>query len=395
MFASLFNREKDKSDCEVICEKLRERAIHIANDVVDKFTPELENKILDGVDFLIENGNKPDITLDDLTEYVTRLLGSPEENTEDKEEVVQFRDRIEKSRAYARICGDSTLRCIVLGNTQVGKSSTIKRLFSIPSDVLTIKDGTKSDTSTFSEYFIEVNNSKLVFVDGPGFLDSEDMNGKLDEDPNIQGLVDYILASDEIHILFLFFKISDIADKMHKRLIEKLGEKLGKQIWKKTIIILTHANDKPPEQYFYVDSDYDPFEDEPDYTEKEAWKMYLGAKTDMWNACFDGVTIPVVPVENNTFNCARKNGDLLLLDGKPMWENFIATLLKMVTKSKMPILFNLVAGESKPPKKKKGEEVDAVGTPMISLTSKQKIANAAATNVEESSGWLSSKCTLY
>ena len=125
---------------------------------------------------------------------------------------------------------------------------------------------------------------------------------------------------------------------------------------------------------------------------------------------------------------------MLLIDGTPMWEKFITILLKKISRSKAPILFNLVSGEDAKERKKKlsvelkeketkiallEAEVKSVKRAKLeetrklvserkliqeklkkttdaenNITNKQKIANKAANNVENDSGdkgW----CVLY
>ena len=425
-WSSVFGGEAPKTAYEDMYNTLHEKALDVLTDTVEKITPEIETRLKDGIDFLIENVNKPDLTWETFEKFIRSLSESSESTTD---EVMQFRNKLEKSTLFAKISQNQELRCMVGGGTQVGKSSTIKILFSIPGEVLSIKDGTSSDTSEVTEYTITVNGCKLIFADTPGLSDSR---GEEADKGNISKIIEYVKSNPKIHIFFLFFKMSDMADLHHKDMVHKFEKHLGKEIWNKTIIVLTHANECAPEQYFY-NGFYDAFEDRPDFSDKEAWTRYFHSKSRMWKELFS-TDVPVVAIENNTRNCMRKEGDLLLIDGTPMWEKFITILLKKISRSKAPILFNLVSGEDAKERKKKlsvelkekeakialleaevrsarkvkleesrklvserkliQEKLKKTTDTENNITNKQKIANKAANNVENDSGdkgW----CVLY
>lgn len=387
---SLFGSEPEKTPYEELYDKLHEKAVVVLNDTIDKITPDIEERLKGGIDFLIENADKPELSWETFENFI-HALG--EESDSGHDEVEEFSNKLLKSKLFVEISKNQDLRCLVMGRTGVGKSSTIKILFSIPQEKLSVGDGTSSSTSDVTEYKISVNGCNLIFADTPGLYDTR---GKETDDENMEKILRYVKETKDIHIFFLFFKIGDMVDLSHKTLISRFEEVLGKDVWDRTIIILTHANECPPEEYFYKGF-YDPFEDIPDFSDKEAWSRHFKAKSEMWKKAFDA-DIPVVPIENNTQNCQRKCGDLLLGDGTPMWENLITVLLMKISKAKAPILFNLVSGKvsdelkGKEPKEKVNSSHP---TPKSkpTITNKQRIVNKAANNAqEEIDGWF---CTLY
>ncbi len=323
---------------ETVYDQLLERSLSIANKVIDQVSPDIERRLSDAIDYVVKSDEYNSLTEERFADLVSDVVQGKFMKQDD--DIVEFKRKFMMSKRYRRILGGSNkLRLMSIGPTQVGKSSTAKKLFGIPNRIMRIKKGIKSDTDKITEYPMELNDSELIYVDTPGFFDSR---GKDRE--NLLKLINY-LRKNKVHVILLFFKLGDMVDQKYIDLLHILTENLGNDIWDKTILVLTHANERAPEEYFYQEEEDLDFGGGELLDPTSAWINYTNEKKKMWQETIGKPDLPVVLIENNRYACNVSDGDFILQDGTPVWETFMRELFDLVSVKKAPVLFNLVIGE--------------------------------------------------
>ena len=332
-----------------------------------KLTPEIKEIIKEKINKYFEENLK----------IAETLIRSPDIYKEYIETVVEFVQDLADGKSYVKLLKkakkwvdfsskfkEPRIDIIVFGKTQVGKTATVKSLFGL-SD-LKLKGNLKSDTQEIKEYEMKINNVTLGYTDTPGFFDSE---GR--DNDNYQKLKKYLITK-KFHLIFWFAKVEDIIDSKEKEIIDKLSKDFGKKIWNNLIIVLTHSNNNPPDEYINMveneenakkiiciddeeeianvdkDDDFSDFSD-CDIMEEygisignkylvPAWERYTGLKSKMWKDFFAKYTnqpIDIVLVENSRYhnnNRLSVDGDILLLNDNIVWGNMIETILHLIWK---------------------------------------------------------------
>jgi len=263
------------------------------------------------------------------------------------------------------------MRIVVFGKTQVGKTATIKNIFNLKN--LKLGGNVESDTFEIKEYTTVINDIELILVDTPGYFDS-----KRRDTENFANLKKYF-SKNEVHLILWFTKINDIIDSNEQDISLMLKNEFGETFWKHTIVILTHANDPPPQEYFLqldkgsgtdtddencdltqcIQCDDDDVFDLGDYEIvntssyklKLAWKKYVERKAEMWHKHFRKMGSSYMPeivlIENNRYhpnNRVSIDGDRLLIDDRPMWESLMLSIIESVADEIKPFAFMVLAG---------------------------------------------------
>lgn len=135
---------------------------------------------------------------------------------------------------------------MALGQSQVGKTALVKKIFNLPNKIVKIKGGLDSDTDSVKTYTKVINGIELIYADSPGYFDSR---GKDKNDENGKKILDYI-QNNEIDIIFWVAKVGNICSLDQQDLLRQLIVKFGYGILKKMIIVLTHANCDAPIAYY-------------------------------------------------------------------------------------------------------------------------------------------------
>lgn len=223
------------------------------------------------------------------------------------------------------------LKILLLGPSQVGKTMLIEKLFGIKKS--TIKGGMGSDTSHIKPMTQTVNKVKITFVDCPGFFDSR---GKDVEEQNMKKLMEYV-ENNKFDLILYVQKCGTMIDRVHQELIKDINKKLGADIWRKTIIVLTHANEGAPEEYYKNKDGVDDIT----ITKLDAWKKYTAKRIETWKKTFHQYqpNIPVVLVENNSRECKMIKGIPSLYDGTPILETLISQIFTVCENDKKPLAF--------------------------------------------------------
>ena len=154
------------------------------------------------------------------------------------------------AQTYSKlICNKNkkTIKIIGVGNSQQGKTSTLKYLFQLSDDKLKIKNNCSSDTSDITEYTASKYNIELIYFDCPGTSDSR---GKEYDKRNRLLILNHLKKHPDTDVIFWVSKLDRIVDLAQQETIELFGNQID-NIWQKTIIILTCSNSSPvPDSYF-------------------------------------------------------------------------------------------------------------------------------------------------
>ena len=134
------------------------------------------------------------------------------------------------------------MRIVVFEKTQVGKTATIKNIFNLKN--IKLGGNLESDTFEIKEYRAVINDIELILVDTPGYFDT-----KRRDAVNFVKLKQYFSKND-VHLILWFSKINDVIDSNEQDISMMLKKEFGDTFWKHTLVILTHANSSPPQEYF-------------------------------------------------------------------------------------------------------------------------------------------------
>lgn len=288
------------------------------------------------------------IQVKDGKELIT-LSNSLTDKFQEFDKIERFRKKINASKKYQRIFKSikSVVRILALGETGVGKTALVKSLFDLKNHELKLKGGVESDTEFVKTYEYKINEIILMYTDSPGFFDTR---GSDKAKKNMKQIMNYI-ENNEIDIILWVSKIGDLVHEKHCKLLKKLTKAFGVKVWKKTVIVLTHANELPPDEYYEND-------DEEEVDEITAWKSYTEQKKYNWEKVFDKIqkkydtnynpdskiTIPVALVENSIRRSNRIQGVRTLRDGTPFMEDLIKKIFTIIKKDKAPIIFLSMVG---------------------------------------------------
>ena len=364
-------------------ERIKRHIQDLATPLLEEVGSDVERTVLDKIEQNVEGlvtqrdnlyrYADPDALVNLVRSWVSDEIGTPfvpQNNSGpthiDRREEDEFLDLYSRCQYWKKVFGFKKRKNLVLmalGGSQTGKSSTIKKTFGLKNKDIRIKNGMKSDTDDVIEHVI----GDFVFVDTPGFFDSRGEQQQLE---NLHKIVLY-LQNNPVDLFVFFFKISDIADQSAMDVFHFLQNNVGDDVFNRAVIVLTHANDKAPEFYYdltgtnsidiekYYDS-VDSFnresesESESEFGEvtenvddEAAWCEYVNARKEMWTDALDNLGydgIPIVLVENNRHNAQFWDNDYRLVNGDPIYQTFMETMLLRVSKFKGPALFTILAG---------------------------------------------------
>ncbi|MBA0574760.1 hypothetical protein Golob_023914 [Gossypium lobatum] len=204
----------------------------------------------------------------------------------------------------------NTLTIVVMGKGGVGKSSTINSL--IGEQVVRV-------TAFQSEGLRPVMVSRswagftLNVIDTPGLVEAGYVNHQALE------LIKGFLLNKTIDVL-LYVDRLDVyrVDNLDKQIIRAITNSFGKEIWRKSLLVLTHAQLCPPDGL-----NYDVFSSKRSEGVLKAIRM--GARIRKMD--LEDSVIPVVLVEN-TGRCNKNDIDEKIL---PNGEAWVPNLVKAIT----------------------------------------------------------------
>lgn len=308
-----------------------------------------------------------------LSQFTEKEFGGKEENFVPEQKVfkhdkkiilekmknknVSLAEKLDIMSDVAQYMEKTEITILVIGNTQSGKSSTIKNLLNLDESVIEIGNGRKSCTSKINKHTYKRNNITINAYDTPGFYDTDGRSQEFYTD-----LINHIKKCDQnddtkIDVVLWIAKVDEVIAEYTKNMIDKLSRDIGTNFWEKTMVILTHINTiVPPECYIKMaelkfgvtnDEDYNPeLEKKIDIY---AWKLFIGYKKIDWIEALNkyNPNINIVFVENNKrFNGASKGDHISrLLDGTKIIETFYLKLFKLIEILKTPAMFTFLVGK--------------------------------------------------
>lgn len=273
------------------------------------------------------------------------IEASNEQNTTDEINTINnFRTKFRLIKLCVTQIGISkkTINLMSLGPTGVGKSAFVKKLFNLNDQTLKLKGGLASDTEFVKTYQDTINGILFKYTDCPGFFDSR---GEQQDKQNLDQISTYIKDDGkDIDIILWVFKLQDILNLKYKQKLIELTKLFGTNMWKKSMVVLTHANQIPPEEYYInEDGDYD-----DNISDLEAWTKYVHLKKKAWSDDIKSVSrcsVPIVLTENNSRAAKKINKVSTLNDGTPILETVMLEIFRLLESSKAPIMFLTLAGQ--------------------------------------------------
>ncbi|KAG4119893.1 hypothetical protein ERO13_D11G107300v2 [Gossypium hirsutum] len=204
----------------------------------------------------------------------------------------------------------NTLTILVMGKGGVGKSSTINSL--IGEQVVRV-------TAFQSEGLRPVMASRswagftLNVIDTPGLVEAGYVNHQALQ------LIKGFLLNKTIDVLLYVDRLDAYrVDDLDKQIIRAITNSFGKEIWRKNLLVLTHAQLCPPDGL-----SYDVFSSKR--SEGVLKAIRIGARIRKKD--FDDSVIPVVLVENSG-RCNKNDSDEKILPNDDAW---IPNLVKAIT----------------------------------------------------------------
>ena len=135
-----------------------------------------------------------------------------------------------------------SLNVVFVGRSGVGKTSTIN---SILNSVVAKVDKFQPATKEIMVYEHDFNDISLTINDTPGFCDDV---------PEKNNDANYVkLIKSKFKIPFCLVYVTELhAPRVsgdEKRTIQTITENLGKKIWERSVILFTHSDKEPPEDF--------------------------------------------------------------------------------------------------------------------------------------------------
>lgn len=217
----------------------------------------------------------------------------------------------------------STLTILVMGKGGVGKSSTVNSI---------IGERAVAVSAFQSEIPrpVMVSRSRAGFtlnvVDTPGLIEGGYVNDQTLEN------IKRFLMNKTIDILLYVDRLDTYrVDNLDKQIVKAITESFGKEIWKRALVVLTHAQLSPPDAL-----EYDVFfARRSDALLKIVRSGARIKKQDTW-----GDAIPVALVENSGRCNKNENYEKVLPCGTAWIPNLVKTITEVALNRSKAILVN-------------------------------------------------------
>lgn len=216
----------------------------------------------------------------------------------------------------------STLTVLVMGKGGVGKSSTVNSLLgerAVPTSSYQIQPRPVMVTRCSSRYTLNIGDAKdpvsaftLHIIDTPGLVEAGAVNHQ------VLDIIKRYLLERTIDVLLYVDRLDQYrVDSLDRQIIAAITDSFGKEIWRRGIVVLTHALLNPPDGLGY---------NEFLSKRSEALLEVVGAGAKIKRQEVQGA-IPVVLVENST-RCSRNENDEKIIPTGIAW---IPDLMKTIT----------------------------------------------------------------
>ncbi|KAK8565625.1 hypothetical protein V6N12_059182 [Hibiscus sabdariffa] len=196
----------------------------------------------------------------------------------------------------------NTLTILVMGKSGVGKSSTINSLLGEQSEGLRPVMASR----TWAGFTLNV-------IDTPGLVEAGYVNHQALQ------LIRGFLLNKTIDVLLYVDRLDAYrVDDLDKQIIRAISNSFGKEIWRKSLLVLTHAQLCPPDGL-----NYDLFSSKQ--SEGVLKAIRVGARIRKKE--FDDSVIPIV-LDENSGRCNKNDNDEKILPNGDAW---IPNLVKAIT----------------------------------------------------------------
>lgn len=213
-----------------------------------------------------------------------------------------------------------TLTILVLGKGGVGKSSTVN---SIVGERVAIVSAFQSEAMRPLICSRSRAGFTLNIIDTPGLIEGGFVND------HALDLIKRFLINKTIDILLYVDRLDGYrVDDLDLQVTKAISKSFGQQIWRRGIVVLTHAQLSPPDELRYAD-----FVDRRSAILQAVVRKAAGFKKSE-------TQIPVVLVENSGRCNTNSGGEKVLSDGTVWLPYLVEKIVEVATNGSKPILID-------------------------------------------------------
>ncbi|XP_075513335.1 translocase of chloroplast 34-like isoform X1 [Primulina tabacum] len=219
----------------------------------------------------------------------------------------------------------NTLTILVMGKGGVGKSSTVNSI--IGERVVTVS-AFQSETPRPVVVSRSRSGFTLNIIDTPGLVEGGYVSDQVLE--TIKSFLGRFLLNKTIDVLLYVDRLDAYrVDNLDKQIVKAIADSFGKDIWQKSMVVLTHAQLSPPDLLSYEEF----FSRRSESLLKCIRQGARIGKTDAQN-----YAIPVALVENSGRCNKNEYDEKILPTGSPWIPNLVRTITEITLNGKKSIL---------------------------------------------------------
>lgn len=214
----------------------------------------------------------------------------------------------------------STLTILVMGKGGVGKSSTVN---SIVGERVTTVSAFQSEGLRPMMCSRTRAGFTLNIIDTPGLIEGGYINEQAVD------IIKRFLLGKTIDVLLYVDRLDAYRmDTLDEQVIRAITNSFGKDIWRRSLVVLTHAQLSPPDGI-----DYNDF-----FTRRsEALLRYIRSGAGINKREYGDFPLPIALVENSGRCKANEHGEKILPDGTPWVPNLMKEITVVISNGSKPI----------------------------------------------------------